>query len=59
VPTLFNDGPTLEELSEKLNGKLKIGKINIETPARRNLVVRYQIQSIFNMKLFKQGKKGF
>jgi len=48
--------PALEELSEELEGKLKIGKINTEVPANQMLAVRYKIQSIPNMKLFKDGK---
>lgn len=48
--------PILEELSEELNGKLKIGKLNTEIPAHQNFAIQYQIQSIPNMKLFKDGK---
>ena len=48
--------PTLEVLSEELNGKLRIGKLNTEIPAHQSLAFKYQIQSIPNMKLFKQGK---
>jgi len=49
-------GPALEELSEELEGKLKIGKLNTEIPENQILAVQYQIQSIPNMKLFKDGK---
>ena len=48
--------PTLEELSEELEGKLKICKLNTEIPENQNLAIQYQIQSIPNMKLFKDGK---
>jgi len=48
--------PALEELSEELSGKLKIGKLNIELPEHRSLAIQYQVQSIPNMKLFKNGK---
>jgi len=48
--------PALEELSEELSGKLKIGKLNIEFPEHRSLAIQYQVQSIPNMKLFKNGK---
>jgi len=48
--------PALEELSEELEGKLKIGKLNTEIPENQLLTVTYQIQSIPNMKLFKNGK---
>jgi thioredoxin 1 len=48
--------PALEELSEEFSGKLKIGKLNTEIPEHQNLAVQYQVQSIPNMKLFKDGK---
>ena len=48
--------PALEELSEELEGKLKIGKLDTEVPENQTLAVQYQIQSIPNMKLFKDGK---
>jgi len=48
--------PALEEISEELEGKLKIGKINTEIPEHQSLAIQYQIQSIPNMKLFKDGK---
>ncbi len=48
--------PALEELSEELEGKLKIGKLNTEIPENQILAFQYQIQSIPNMKLFKDGK---
>ncbi len=48
--------PVLEELSEELEGKLKIGKLNTEIPENQDLAIKYQIQSIPNMKLFKNGQ---
>jgi len=48
--------PALEELSEELEGKLKIGKLNTETSENQMIAMTYQIQSIPNMKLFKEGK---
>ncbi len=48
--------PVLEELSEELDGKLKICKLNTEISENQQLAVQYQIQSIPNMKLFKNGK---
>jgi len=48
--------PALEELSEELSGKLKIGKLNTEIGENRTLAFQYQIRSIPNMKLFKDGK---
>ena len=48
--------PALDELSEELDGKLKIGKLDTEVPENQALAMTYQIQSIPNMKLFKDGK---
>ncbi len=48
--------PVLEELAGELEGKLKIGKLNTEIPAHQNLAIQYQVLSIPNMKLFKNGK---
>ena len=48
--------PALDDLSEELEGKIKIGKMNTEIPEHQNLAIQYQIQSIPNMKLFKGGK---
>ena len=48
--------PALEELSEELDGKLKICKLNTEIPENQQLAIQYQIQSIPNMKLFKNGQ---
>ena len=48
--------PILEELAEELDGKLKICRLNTETPQNQLLAFQYQIQSIPNMKLFKNGK---
>ncbi len=48
--------PALDELSEEQEGKLKIGKLNTEIPENQMLAIKYQIQSIPNMKLFKDGK---
>ena len=48
--------PVLEELSEELGDKLKICKLNTEISENQQLAIQYQIQSIPNMKLFKNGK---
>lgn len=48
--------PILDELSADLEGKVKITKVNTEDPANQDLAIEYQIQSIPNMKLFKDGK---
>ncbi|MDD2353892.1 MAG: thioredoxin [Patescibacteria group bacterium] len=48
--------PTLDELSDELSDKVKIAKVNTEDGENRDLAIEYQIQSIPNMKLFKDGK---
>ena len=48
--------PVLDELSEEFDGKLKIGKLNMEFPEHQPLAVQYKVQAIPNMKLFKKGK---
>jgi thioredoxin 1 len=48
--------PALDEISKKQEGKLKIGKMNVDNPKNQVLASQYQIQSIPNMKLFKNGK---
>jgi len=48
--------PILEELSDELEGRLKIVKLNTVIPDHKNLVIQYDIQGIPNMKLFKGGK---
>lgn len=47
--------PILDELSADLNGKIKIVKVNTEEALNQELAMEYQIQSIPNMKLFKNG----
>jgi thioredoxin 1 len=48
--------PVLDELSEEFDGRLKITKLDVEDPAHNALAASYSIQSIPNMKLFKDGK---
>lgn len=48
--------PVLEALAAKFEGKLKVVKIDTEESENRDLAFEYQIQSIPNMKLFKDGK---
>lgn len=48
--------PILDELAGELEGKIKIAKIDTEKPENQELAVKYQIQSIPNMKLFKGGE---
>lgn len=47
--------PILDELSGALEGKIKIVKVDTENPENQGLAMEYQIQSIPNMKLFKNG----
>lgn len=48
--------PVLDDISEEMAGKIKIAKLDVENPDHQELAIRYQIQSIPNMKLFKRGK---
>ena len=48
--------PVLDQLAEELDGKIKIAKLNTEMLESQNLAIKYQIQSIPNMKLFKAGE---
>ena len=48
--------PVLDELAGELAGKVKIAKVDVENPANQSLAMQYQIQSIPNMKLFKNGQ---
>ncbi|MFA6393717.1 MAG: thioredoxin [Patescibacteria group bacterium] len=48
--------PVLDELSGRMAGKVKITKLNVEEPENQDLAMEYSIQSIPNMKLFKDGK---
>ncbi len=48
--------PILDELSGVLEGKIKIVKVDTENQENQELAVQYQIQSIPNMKLFKNGQ---
>lgn len=48
--------PILDELAGEMSGKIKIGKLNTEVPEHMPLAITYNIRSIPNMKLFKNGK---
>jgi thioredoxin 1 len=48
--------PVLDELAGEMDGKVKIAKLNTEEPDNQEYAVKYQIQSIPNMKLFKGGE---
>ena len=46
--------PVLEELSEKFEGKIKFGKINVGD--NQHLAQRFRISSIPNLTILKDGK---
>ena len=48
--------PILDEIAEELKGKVRIAKLNTEEGENQKLAFEYQIMSIPNMKLFKDGK---
>lgn len=48
--------PVLDELSVQFDGKIKIVKVDTENPQNHAMAIKYQIQSIPNLKLFKQGE---
>ena len=48
--------PVLDELSEEMAGKIKITKLDVDNPDHQQLAMKYQIQSIPNMKIFKNGQ---
>jgi len=48
--------PILENIAAKMDGKIKIVKVDTEQPENQQLAADYQIQSIPNMKLFKNGE---
>jgi thioredoxin 1 len=48
--------PVLEELAEKYQDKVKIAKFNTDEFGNQDLVIKYQIMSIPNLKLFENGE---
>jgi thioredoxin 1 len=48
--------PILDEIAKEYEGKIKIAKLDTEAPENQVLDYQYQIQSIPNLKLFKDGK---
>lgn len=48
--------PILDQLAVDMNDKIKIAKVNTEEPGNDQLAIKYQIQSIPNMKLFNGGQ---
>ncbi len=48
-------GPIVEELAQDYEGKLKVGKINVDNEG--SLASRYNVMSIPTLKFFKNGKE--
>ncbi len=48
--------PILEELADDMGDKIKIVKLNTEDGDNQELAMKYEIQSIPNLKVFKEGK---
>lgn len=46
--------PVIAELAEKYEGKVKVGKVNVDE--ENELAMKYQISSIPTLVLFKEGK---
>lgn len=47
-------GPIIDELATEFDGKAKIGKVDIDT--NRDAAVKYEIQSIPSIIIFKNGE---
>lgn len=47
-------GPIVEELAQKYEGKLKVGKVNVDE--NNVLAAKYGVMSIPTLKFFKSGK---
>lgn len=47
--------PVLEELSEEYDGKLKIGKLDVDSEGE--LAMKFSVQSIPTLMLFKNGQE--
>ncbi len=47
-------GPVIEQLAGQYEGKLKVGKLNVDE--NNNLAMQYGVMSIPTMKFFKGGK---
>ncbi|MFV0443633.1 MAG: thioredoxin [Planctomycetaceae bacterium] len=46
--------PTIDDLASEYQGKVKVGKVN--TDSARQVSIKYQIQSIPTLMLFKDGQ---
>lgn len=48
--------PILDQLSTLMEGKIRVMKVNTEKQENQNLAMKFNIMSIPNMRLFKDGK---
>ncbi|MCL5781831.1 MAG: thioredoxin [Patescibacteria group bacterium] len=48
--------PVLDELSDEMADKLKVVKVDVDNAENQELGAKYEIRSIPNMKLFKNGE---
>lgn len=48
-------GPAVEQLAKNMDGKIKFGKLNVDD--NQEIAMRYGIQSIPSLILFKDGKE--
>lgn len=48
-------GPALEQLSKTMNGKIKVAKLNVDE--NQEIAMKYGIQSIPSLLLYKEGKE--
>jgi thioredoxin 1 len=48
-------GPALEQLSDTMNGKVKIAKLNVDD--NQEIAMKYGIKSIPSLLLFKEGQE--
>ncbi len=47
--------PILDQLANELDGKIKVAKLNVDDPNHQDLAIRFRVQGIPNMQLFKNG----
>lgn len=47
-------GPIIEELSKEMEGKIKIGKLEVDS--NPEIAEKYEIMSVPALKIFKEGK---
>ena len=48
--------PVLDDLAVEFEGKIKISKMDVDNAANQELAQKYNISSIPNLKLFKNGQ---